>query len=155
MAKKQRKTDRARHNPERAQGHVVAELSDYFRYEDIGPPAVDPQPRAGTTSTLPHPPKWGPGSDPVLMSAVYKRLVYAQRWMKANIFAVLRARYGIIDPRDKVVGDQVKDPAYANLIDHAEILYARARPVAFVEPPENRRRIALECQLDRLLGSDK
>ena len=131
---------------------VKRELGAYFEFEDIGPPAIFPQPRGGTYTRDPRPPQWGPGADPVLMSVVYKRLQVADRHMSRNIFSVLRARYGIVNQRDRVSVDQAKDPAYATLIDWAEELYWKARGRL---PSESRLQVEkrkLEARWDRLFG---
>jgi hypothetical protein len=133
---------RARYAAENVPGHILAELSDYFRFEDIGPPAVVPEPRAGTTSLEPKAPCWGPGANPDLMSAVYKRLCLAQQYMTRNIFNVLRVRYGIVMPADehqrKVALEDSHTPETAAVIDHAEALYARVRPRVVIETHRDR-----------------
>lgn len=136
---------------ERARG----ELSDYFAFEDMGPPGIAYEPRGGTVSREPSPPLWRthvmsdePGKvsvwrcDPVLMAVVYRRLSHAQVAFAASgpnrrgwrdIFAVLRARYGTITPKEEhalmVNAQQAKQPSFAARIDHAERLYCEAREV--------------------------
>jgi hypothetical protein len=133
-------------------GYIVGELSDYFRHEDIGAPSVNPQPRGGTKSTKPHAPEWPKGADPVQMALVYRRLTHAQRFIGRNIFAVLRARYGTVDPRDKTVGAQANEPEFAAWIDHAESLYSRARDLFLPESGKDRERRRQDAQWERLVG---
>lgn len=138
-----------------------AELSDYFRFEDVGAPAVSVEPRAGTSSPEQRPPLWPPQCDAVLMALVYRRLCLAQERFSAegptdpgwrDIFAVLRAKYGEITPREEqcmmVNAGQVRTRRYALRVDRAEELYLEARkalPAVNWGDRERRRLMAREA----------
>lgn len=136
----------------RVNGDIVGELSDYFQHEDLGPPAIVTEPRAGTCTLEPRPPQWGPGANPEMMALVYRRLTYAQRWFSKNIFAVLRARYGTVNRRDKVAEDQAKSVKFGKWIDWAEHLYAKARPMFPREDRIDHERRRLRAKEERIFG---
>lgn len=140
---------------ERARG----ELSDYFRFESMGPPGIAYDPKAGTSSNEPRPPLWPPQCDPVTMTLVYRRLSAALVPFRAetglHIFAVLRARYGDTAARgkDAIAADQAKARTPRQIIDAAERAYMAARPLFEREPRGERERRRLEAQEARVFGA--
>lgn len=134
---------------------VRAELSEYFAYEGLGVPAIDPQPRAGTTSLEPRAPSWGPGANPELMAAVYRRLQIVQQFTEIRVFAALRLRYGQGSaPRDQaeVAAEQAKAPHWARQIDYCEELYARVRDKVPTVTYRERVRRRLDAMWERAFG---
>ena len=151
--------------PQRTQRQVSeadrarAELSDYFRFEDIGVPSVAPEPRGGTSSPEQRPPLWPPQCDAVLMALVYRRLSAALEAFRAetglHIFRVLRARYGQTSARgkDAIAADQARARTPRMLIDRAERAYLDACPLFERESRAVRERRRLVVLEERIFGA--
>lgn len=136
-----------------------AELSDYFRFEDMGPPGIAYDPKGGTVSQEPRPPLWPAQCNPTLMALVYRRLCAALGPFRAktgwHIVAVLRARYGQASAHgpDAVKADQARARAPRLVIDAAERAYIAARPLFEAESGADRERRRLEAQEARVFGA--
>ena len=151
--------------PQRTQRQVSeadrarAELSDYFRFEDMGVPSVAPEPRGGTSSPEQRPPLWPPQCDAVLMALVYRRLSAALEAFRAetglHIFTVLRARYGPTSTgrKDAIAADAATARGPRLIIDRAERAYLDACPLFERESRAVRERRRLVVLEERIFGA--
>lgn len=138
---------------------VRAELSDYFRFEDMGPAGIAHDPKGGTVSQEPRPPLWPPGCDPVTMALVYRRLCAVLEPFRAetglHIFRVLRARYGQTSARgkDAIAADQARARTPRITIDLAERYYGDACHLFERESRAARERRRLVVLEERVFGA--